>query len=129
MPYIVKHLPNLAIAEITLTGDISGNDLREVTSECITLQKLTGIKRFLVDANGWEVVASFLDVYEIAETQYQAEGLHRHSHIAVVLPTALSAQVAANFYETVCQNRGWNAVVHRNSQSALDWLMGAQEPG
>ena len=127
MPYSIKHLPDLAIVEVARTGLISGDDLREATSECITLQKHTGVTKFIVDANGWEVIASFLDVYNLADQQYSNEGLDRKTHIAVILPTSISAQAAADFYETVCKNRGWNARVHPNRQSALEWLMVASD--
>jgi len=125
MSYTINHLANLDIVELTFTGIISGSDLREATTECIDLQKETGVTRFLVHANGSEVVASFVDLYDLAEKQYHKEGLYRQSRVAVVFPTTLSAQTAADFYKNVCRNRGWNAQIHPNRQSALDWLMDA----
>ena len=123
MPYNINHLANPDIVEVVFSGDVSANDLREVTTKCIGLQKETNASKFLVQLHRSEVVASFFDVYDLADNQYQREGLDRKSMIAVVLPTALSAQAAADFYETVCVNRGWNAQVHPHRQSALDWLM------
>ena len=123
MPYNINQLANPDIVEVEFSGDISADDLREVTTKCIDLQKETNTRRFLVQLHRSEVVASFFDVYDLADQQYQREGLNRTSRIAVVLPTALSAQAAADFYETVCVNRGWNAQVHPHRQSALDWLM------
>lgn len=125
MPYTINQLANLDIVELELTGIISGSNLREATTKCIDLQRKTGVTRFLVSANGSEVIASFVDVYDIAEKQYHREGLSRQSRVAVVVTTALGAKAAADFYETVCQNRGWNAQVHPNRQSALDWLTDA----
>ena len=127
MPYSVKHLPDIDTLEVTLTGLITGTDLREATTECAAIQKQIGVTRFLVYANGWEVVASFVDLYEVVEKQYIKEKLDRHSRIAVVLPTSLSAQAATEFYKTVCLNRGWNAQVHPNRQSALEWLTGTTD--
>ncbi len=125
MPYTINHLTNLDIVELALTGFVSGSDLREATTKCIDLQKEAGVTRFLVYINGSEILASFVDVYDIAEKQYHREGVDRQSRIAVIFPTTLSAQAASNFYETVCQNRGWNAQVHPNRKIALDWLMDA----
>ena len=122
MPYTINHLTNLDIVELALTGFVSGSDLREATTKCIDLQKEAGVTRFLVYINGSEILASFIDIYDLAEKQYHREGVDRQSRIAVIFPTTLSAQAASDFYETVCQNRGWNAQVHPSRQSALDWL-------
>jgi hypothetical protein len=123
MPYTINHHTNLDIGELAFTGFVSGSELREATTNCIDLQKKVGVTRFLVYVNGSEILASFVDLYEIAEKQYDREGVDRQSRIAVVFPTTLSAQAASHFYETVCQNRGWNAQVHPDRESALDWLM------
>lgn len=124
MPYTISHHINPNIVEVTFVDLISSSDLREATTKAIAFQKETGVNRFLVHTKGSEVIAGFIDLFEIAETQYHAEGLNRSSRIAVVFPATLSAQAAANFYETVCQNRGWNAQVHSDRQAAIDWLIG-----
>lgn len=123
MPYNINHLANLNIVEVEFIDHISGSDLREATTKCIALQKEIGADKFLVHANGSEVLASFVEFYDLAEKQYHAEGLNRQSRIAVIFPTVLRTQDAAKFYETVCKNRGWNAQVHPNRQDALDWLL------
>ncbi len=123
MPYIVAQHPKLDVVELKLTGLITGVDLRKATSECIAIQKQNGIKRFLVDANEGEVVASFNELFEIVSEQYHIEGLDKNSRIAVMLPTTLSAKAAADFYEAVCLKGGWNALVFPSNESALDWLM------
>ena len=127
MPYKVTHLPNLDVVELNLYGLISGPDLREATTECIEIQKKTGITTFLVDANGWEVVSSFSELFEIVSDQYDREGLDKKSRIAVILPTTLSAIAAADFYEAVCLKGGWNGLVFPNRDGALDWLMEASD--
>ena len=125
MPHTVKHDPVLAIVEVTFTGSVTGADLREATTKCSTLQKQTGATRFLVDGNQWDVIASFVDIYDLPAEQYLNEEVYRESRIAVVLPTSERSLYAAQFYETACQNRGWNAKVYPDRQSALDWLMSA----
>ena len=129
MTYAVNYFPDQALLEVILADRITGADLREATTKCISLQKQTGVVRFIVDADGWEVIASFFDIYDIADKQYLNEGLDKQSRIAVILPTSLSSQAAAGFYETVCVNRGWNARVHPDRQSALEWLTDAPGSG
>ena len=128
MPYTVKHDPVFGIIEVTFTGLITEANLREATTQAISRQKQTDTTRFLVDANGWDVRASFIDIYEIADKQYLKEQLNRQSRIAVILPTSVSVQEAARFYETVCFNRGWNAKICSDRQSAKDWLLGKSSP-
>jgi SpoIIAA-like len=129
MPYTIKYDPDLDVMDLLFTGEVSGNDIREATTKCITLQNQTGVLRFIVEVNGWEVVASFVDIYNLAYKQYSEEKAHRDSRIAVVLPTTLSGQVAVNFYETVCQNAGWNAQVFSDREHAIDWLSSSQGSG
>lgn len=123
MPYSVKREPALDIIEVTLTGLITEADLREATTHAISLQKQTGTTRFLVDANGRDVRVPLIDIYEIPRTQYGKEELDIKSRIAVILSASVSVQEAARFYETVCFNRGWNAKICSDRQSATDWLL------
>jgi hypothetical protein len=105
MPYTIKHDPEIDIINLKFTGEIDREDISQATSECLALQKKTRVLRFLVELNGWEVFASFVDIYKLAYEQYVAEAAHRLSRIAVVLPTTPSGQAAANFYETVNRQR------------------------
>jgi hypothetical protein len=127
--YKVKHLRELQIVELTLSGVISGADLRASTTECISLQRLSGITRFLIDLDGWEVVASAYDIYELPAHIYGREGVNPATRIAVILPSSVSGQQAAQDYEVMCQNRGWHVCVLRDRESAIDWLTGTARSG
>jgi hypothetical protein len=125
MPYTLTHDPELDMIDLVFTGEIGGEDIREVTSKCIALQRQMRVLRFLVELNGWEVAASFVEIYKMVYEQYAEESAHRLSRIAVVLPTTSSGQAAANFYETVCHSAGWNAQVFADRESAINWLTGS----
>ncbi len=122
MPYTITYDPESDIVNLAFTGEITGIVISEATSKCIALQKQSRALRFLVEVNGWEVVASFVDIYKLIYDQYAAEAAHRLSRIAVVLPTTASGQTAATFYETVSQNAGWKAQVFASRKNAIDWL-------
>jgi hypothetical protein len=124
MAYLVKHLPELDAIEVTLSGMITGTDLKKSTTGGISLARLTGATKAVIDANGWEVAASLADIYDLPAEQYSKEGLMRESPIAVILPTSMSGRHAARDYETFCQNRGWNVQVCPDRQAAMDCLMG-----
>ena len=120
----VKHDPVLDIIEVTLTGLITAEDLRASTTRAISMQKETGTTRFLLSADAWDLPVSLTDIYEIPDTQYWKEELKIRSRIAIVLPTSVTVQEAARFYETVCLNRGWNVRICSDRQIAMDWLLG-----
>ena len=122
MPHTVNHDPVLNIVEVILTRLITEADLREGTTQAISMQRQTGTTSYLVDIKGWDVSASFADIFEVVNTLYWKEEANRQSCIALVFPTSLSAQEAARFYETVSLNRGWNVRLCSDRQSAIDWL-------
>ena len=122
MSYAIRHIPEMEIVELGFTGTISGSALKEATTQCIRLQKEMGITRFLVDGNDWEVAASVVDIYKLPAEQYWDEKVLRQTRIAVVMPGSADAQEAVQFYRDACWNQGWNAQIHLDRKSALDWL-------
>jgi len=125
MPYAIKHIPDLKTIEVTLTGVITGVDLKRATTDAISLQRQTGVTRLLIDADGWEVAASPLEIFDLPARQYWEEGAKRETRFAVIRPTSSSAREAARTYETMCQNRGWRARIWPDRESAMGWLTDA----
>ena len=122
MPYSITHIIGMALVELTFAGPITGADLKESTAECIALQKERGVTRFLIDGDDWEVVAPLVDVLDLPDKHYWDERVLKQTRIAVVLPVSKRSREAVRFYETACKNRGWNAQLHPNRQTAIDWL-------
>ena len=106
MPYAIKYNPLLGIIEVIFNEVTTGTDLTEATTKCISLGKETGTRRFLVDAAGVDLAPSLFDVYDLP-AQYEDEKADRQSDVAVILPRSTEARKAAEFYETMCLNRGW----------------------
>ena len=123
MPFDLNHDPAEGIVEIALSRPITGEEIRRATTAAVSRRAA----KFLIDLNGWDVSASFVDLYNLAEKQYTDEEVDRRSRIAVLLPTSASGREAVRFYETVCRNRGWNVRVCRDRQSAVEWLAGADD--
>ena len=128
MPFTVKHDSVLSVVEVVFSGMITGDNLREATDRCITLQKQMGVTSFLIDINGWDLAASVIDLYDLPATQYRNQALSRNTRIAVLLPVSENVQEAARFYENACRNRGWNALICQDRQGALGWLASAAVP-
>ena len=108
----------------TFTNDDVGQGLLKVVS----LQRETGSIRVVVDLLNCEVKASIFEIYELAAREHQHEGLSPSSRIAILVPSTGSAREAGQFYETVCLNRGWDAKVFPNRESAMSWLKDAERP-
>ena len=123
MPYSIKHNPLPDFIELMLRGATTGTDLREATTKCISLGKQIGSTRFLVDATGASLAASMIDIYNLPADQYEKEDFDRQNRVAVILPVSAEARKAAEFYETVCRNRGWCVQVFLERQSAIHWLV------
>ena len=125
MPWTCKHNSTLKIIEVFYTGQITGRDLQEVTSELINLEIEKGMNRFLIDTTEMRLPPSFslIDLYDLPSKQYLEDEADRHGRVAVVfLPTSSTAKKAAEFYETVCRNRGWMVKVFSERQEAVNWL-------
>jgi len=60
--YVIRHNPSLGITEVIFRGLTTGKDLREATTKCISLEKQTDSKRFLVDAAKATIAASIVDI-------------------------------------------------------------------
>ena len=121
MPWEVNHNPSLQAVELSLTGAVSGEDLRDGTMQGIRRALELGVSRGLIDAGEQEQTASMLELLDMPAL-YEAEGLPRRIRIALVVPRRVELHEVAEFYETICLNRGW--MVHRaaSREEAIEWL-------
>lgn len=122
MSYAINHNASLGVIELTYSGRITGTDLKEATSKCISLGKQTGTTKFLVDEAGMDLAASAVDLFDLPSKQYADEGANRRALVAVILPTSKEARDAVQFYAVACQNYGWLVRLFAERQTAINWL-------
>jgi hypothetical protein len=122
MPYTVRHDADARVIETVWTGAVTPAELRTSTSECIALQRQTGITRFIVDIAKIEPGLSLVDLFAMPDEQYSEQALDRTSCIAIVRPLDQTARRNADFYENACRNRGWMARSFDDRSAALQWL-------
>jgi len=122
MSFAIKHKPSPGIIEVIFRGFTTGDDLREATTKCISMEKETGTTRFLIDAVEVNLAASITDLYNLP-VQFEDEKANRESRTAVILPKSPRARRDAEFCETACRNRGWSVQTFSERQGAIDWLM------
>jgi hypothetical protein len=123
MKWKLTYNRTLSIIELEFRGRNTGQDLRESTSKAIALSKEQGNSRFFVDATKIELAATAFDLYDLP-AQYEAEGADRRGRVALVLPKLPKEKKDAEFYETVCNNRGWNVKSFPKPDAAIKWLTG-----
>jgi hypothetical protein len=100
MPYTIAQDRTLALVELTFSGLI-----KDATAECATLQRETGVTRFLVDGRDWDVVTSVVDIFDLPASQYWKEKLYTRTRIAVVLTDSTRSREVVYFYENACRKR------------------------
>lgn len=118
---IIRH-ESAGIVEARLTGVVTGDALREATTEGIRVATKHRLTRGLIDAAEQVRSGSMVDMVELPQ-QYSDQGLSREMRIAVVMPTAENLHGTAEFYETVCVNRGWQVQTFPARDEAIGWLL------
>ena len=126
MAWTHEYNSTLRLVEVVFTGDTTGRDLHEATTKAISLSKERGITRFLVDAAELKLSAPLIDIIDLPDKQYVEEGLDRRSRVALITPISPRGKEAAQFYETVCYNRGWQVQLFTTRDEAMAWLHAAE---
>ena len=123
MPWRYHHDQAEQLVEVLYTGNVTGHDLRDSTTACISLEKQAGVDRFLIDASDLHLDASLAEIYDLPAKQYTEEQADRHARVALVLPGTAKERAAVLFYETACVNRGWDVKTFQKRQQAVAWLL------
>jgi hypothetical protein len=123
MTLSVKYNAEHGIVETKLSGVVSPEMLRQETEQAIALAQANDCLFFLSDYSEAQADFSIVDVFELPALQTEAD-LDRCAQIALIAPVSSAGRELAEFYETVCFNRGWSARVCVDRESALAWLVG-----
>ena len=116
----------LSIIEVTLTGVVSGDELRQGTERGLALSRTLGEVRCIIDATDQEETGTILDLYQLPDL-YERAGLDRKTRLALLPPTRPELRELAMFYETVCVNRGWLVRLFTTREQAIEWLRNGPE--
>lgn len=121
MPTHISRDADSRIIEVSLVDRVSGQELHDVAVQNIQLIEETGEMRNLIDATQLSETGTILDIY-LLPGRYKEKNLDRRARFAVVLPDGHHLEHLAEFYETVCVNRGWQARRFSSHSAALTWL-------
>ena len=121
MPYHQQHHSDLDVFETVYTGVVSADELQKAIDEGNDFHLKQGVENFLADLSELQSAPTILDVFDLPR-QYDNAGVTRSSRMAVVIPKSREMQSLAEFYETVCLNRGWNVRLFETRDEAVSWL-------
>lgn len=121
MSLTVRHYPETNIVESILSGVVTPSELRVEIIQAAALAEANDCTLFLSNFSEATINFSIIDVFDLPKLQ-EEQGLQRNIRVAVLPPTSTSGKEMADFYETVCYNRGWNSKVFSGRQEALNWL-------
>ena len=121
----MEYLAGQETLVVAPTGFVSDDDARELTEQAIALLQQTHATRVLGDCRGLESPPSVATIYWLVH-EYADRGLPKDTRIAVVHSKQPQAIEIAQFYETVCVNRKYQARVFPSREAAQAWLWSAQ---
>jgi hypothetical protein len=121
MPWEIQFVPEKETLVIAARGPVSDEEARELPHRAISLLKDTQATRVLGDCRGMQSGPSVASVYWLVN-DYANRGLSRQTRIALVHSGAPQAVELAQFYETVCVNRRYEAKAFDSSKAAEAWL-------
>jgi hypothetical protein len=122
MPWGTRLDPLSRIIHVDFIGNVSAEDVRECASTVIGLMKQGDTGLVLADLTAaTDLALSTTDIVELPAL-FRALGLDRPFREAMVAPLESAIRGQAEFYETVCVNRGIAVRVFRDLDAAQQWL-------
>jgi hypothetical protein len=121
MPWEMQYVPAKETLVVTPTGPLSDEEAKQLTCQAIALLKETQATRVLGDCRGLGSGPSLGAVYWLVN-DCAGHGLPRQTRIALVHSQAPRAVELAQFCETVCFNRQYEAKTFYNRAAAEAWL-------
>jgi len=126
MPWRLEHNLDLQIVELTISGHVSGDELKKAAAARISLGQESGVDKYIINARHVDAPeATTPDVYDIPTKLYAEKNLSRASQIAVIAPLSSESRWITSFYEDICVNRGWRVQTFLDRNHAIDWLQEA----
>ena len=121
MAWEIAHDKSLGLVEVVLAGVNTGEELREATVAGIARIRKTRATRGMINAVKQVEAPPIAELIELP-SQYDEEGLSHDTRIAYVSPERPELCDVAEFFETVCVNRGWAVRRFSDREQAMRWL-------
>ena len=121
MPSNVKLNTAPRIIQVAYSGFVSTDELEACAANAIAIHLEQNVNEVLIDTTELESFASLSDVFERPK-HYEEANVSRSLRVAVVSPRSTKGQEFVQFYDNVCNNRGWTVKQFKSRDEALGWL-------
>ncbi len=113
----------------TIQGYATTEDLMASAIARISLGQEKGTTNFVLDTRGFlpSDRASFEAIYETVTRSYPTMFVDRSTKLAVIPPESDDARWFMDFFQSMCDSRGWNAREVANWDEARTWFGEAPE--
>ncbi len=122
MPEQTEYVAEKGIIVITYTGNVTMKEVREATMKAIAIQKERRSNRVVVDASEMTAWPSLVEMWELVQS-YPALEVPLETRVAAVRPKVPDKSDLTGFYETICQNRCYNAKGFNTREAAEEWVL------
>lgn len=120
MPYTIITNTPLQIIELSYHGIVTGEDLKNAAAERIASSKINSFYRCLADLSGSTLNASLLNIHNLPDVQFEKEAMSLDTKIAIVTRREVEM---AEYFASVCRNRGWKVDTFTERTVAIAWLL------
>jgi len=123
MPWTVDYNADRGLITVANVGKMSREEYHDEITRCKELSDKHNVKRFLVDDLQLEPSLKLMEIYDFPDL-FAKLGVDHTSRIAVLAQPSESKKHKFDFYETICQNRGFTVKLFSDNDAALQWVMG-----
>lgn len=121
MPVKLEFSDNPHRIEVTYSGAISESDYKQAIIDFVKFNSEKKCLLVLTDLRDMIVTPSILNVYD-SINMFEKMGIDKKTSEALIMPENKFAADNIKFYETACQNRGYNVKIFYNKEDAVKWL-------
>lgn len=125
MPYTVDYDADKGLITVVNMGVMSRAEYHDEIAQCKAMSDAHDVKRFLVDDLKLEPSLKLLEIYDFTDL-YEKMGVSHDNRIAVVARPDPAKKHKFDFFETICQNRGFQVKLFADTDTALAWVMDDQ---
>jgi hypothetical protein len=120
MPQITEYIADKGLIVITYSAKVLMSEVKDATVKAIALQSERQTDRVIIDARTMTAWPTLAEMWELVEA-YPQLGAPRRTRLAAIRPQIKDETDISGFYETVCQNRCYNAKAFHTWEAAEAW--------
>jgi|WetSurMetagenome_2_1015567.scaffolds.fasta_scaffold396837_2 hypothetical protein len=121
MPWQILVSGSPAIIEVIYDGVVAPSELAQAFTAALAAGQEHKSLLYLANLSSLKGGHSIVDLLEIV-SRIDSLGIDRRMREAIVVPGNVVADADAQFYETACRNRGFNARLFTNRDEGIAWL-------